>query len=128
MSEKVTMILSVIVEDNLSIEIRELKMHQGNPIFFESNSSNKNAIESSVTNITVQNSTTTKFRNETNYHAPVTINHTNIYHNKKEWKYQIKKIIYISIAATVISSLLLTLILTLTHQKKFEDDESIISE
>lgn len=52
--------------------------------------------------ITVQDSTKTRVGNETNLHAPVKISHADIYHNKKQKKYTIKRITYCLIATIVI--------------------------
>lgn len=126
------------IESDLSAEknseiLGKLEMYQNNRnilLPFSDVSNERNAVKSNLTNITVQNSTNTRFGNETNYHAPVTINHSeikNVFNNKNKEKYPIKKYIYISIAAIAIFSLIITLILILKHQNDGEDDDSIIS-
>lgn len=134
------------IENDLDIEqnteiIEKLEMYQKNTnnqgsILSTPNVSNgKNALSNNVTNITVQNSSNTRFGNETNFNAPVTINRAEvnqIYQSKTEGEYPIRKIIYFLIAAIVTFLILLTLILILSHKDHGkdddEDDESIISE
>lgn len=126
------------IESDLSAEknseiLGKLEMYQNTRnilLPFSDVSNERNAVKTNLTNITLQNSTNTRFGNETNYHAPVTINHSeikNVYNNKNKEKNPIKKYIYISIGAVVIFSLILTLILILKHRNDGEDDDSIIS-
>lgn len=125
-------------EDDLPTEIdEEPRMHQGNqnnlqstPGVIQSNSLNENAVKSNITNVTIQNSSNIRFGNETNFHAPVTINRAEIneiFYNKEECKCPIKRIICILVAVIVIL-LLPTIILILRHQDDGEDDDSIMSE
>lgn len=133
------------IENDLDIEknteiLKKLEMHQkntnklGNILSTPNVSNEKNALSNNVTNITVQNSSNTRFGNETNFNAPVTISHAEvnqIYQSKTKGKYPIRKIICFLIAAIVIFSVL-TLILILRHKEDGEDDEeddeSIISD
>lgn len=134
------------IENDLDIEknteiLKKLEMHQKNTnklgsILSTPNISNgKNALSNNVTNITVQNSSNTRFGNETNFNAPVTISHAEvnqIYQSKTKGKYPIRKIICFLIAAIVIFSVLLMTILILRQKEDGKDDdvddESIISE
>lgn len=80
------------------IEIQEnFKMYQEsrNSLLLASSdcqprNSNENVLRHSTANINLQNSTNTRFGNEINYHAPVTIFHSEIkqiYYKKKKWEY-----------------------------------------
>lgn len=80
---------------------------------YQSKISSENAAKTTAIKVTVQESTITRVGNETNFHAPLTISHADIYHNKKQKKFPIKRIISFLIAAIVIFSLLTTLLLIL---------------
>lgn len=87
---------SLTSEKRIEIQ-KNLKMYQEskNRLLLASSdcqprNSNENVLRHSTANINLQNSNNTRFGNEINYHAPVTIYHSEIeqiYYKKKKWEY-----------------------------------------